>query len=591
MRDSLSQGLLHFLPSKDVLARLWEGGRSFVPTHQILTTPYSTLKKAGFQTSRSVLTLPTPDMHPVLLARYILRFVLFVQRLPPEVQAHLGSQTKSPKEVLRHLANIAVHFIQDDESSRGTIESLECTMMEAFYHENSGDVQGCWLAARRALTAAQLMGLHRKENRENPRTIDPATKPDAHILWARILDFDRSLCLFLGLPQGHISDDATVDPIFEKNSTMGVLESVHTSVVMRIIQRNNSQATDDSTHLVRSLDLELQEAANSLPMSFWAPPNLAACSSDPHELFWETRRLNAQMLHYNIINQLHLPLMIPRTDEGWSGSDVDFSRLSCANASREVLSRYVVLHSIGRNVYDCRTNEHLVMVAAVTLLLAHLDSRGLEAKKLLAHQYYTDRAIIDQVCTVVRHVRGDDMDPQSADTVESISKLLDLTHSSSFSINVRASKSTILASEPESEMVSVTLPCYGIIDVTPVRQEASRMDRSYERRIQDPQVTQGHVLATEQALPYLESVELSSNALSASVPPSTSFDAEQHSHNLPYDATSNDASWNTDLQSTMLDPSLYDIGSLSSTDLDSGWSLPEEVDPALFENLSYGQFK
>ena len=47
------------------------------------------------------------------------------------------------------------------EILEGSIESLECVMIESVLQANLGNLRRSWLSGRRAMNIAQLMGLNR----------------------------------------------------------------------------------------------------------------------------------------------------------------------------------------------------------------------------------------------------------------------------------------------------------------------------------------------------------------------------------------------------------------------------------------------
>ena len=165
------------------------------------------------------------------------------------------------------------------------------------------------------------------------------SKYDAHHMWFRILFLDRYLCLMLGLPQGCYDRSMATEARLMNDTLLGRLERVHCLVASRILERNETQAGPSHQKLTRELDVELKNAAKSLPSKWWLTPRLEHNTTDSLSLFWETRQLFGQMMHYNLLNQLHLPYMLCQVHT------YDYSRLACVNASREMLSRFLALAS------------------------------------------------------------------------------------------------------------------------------------------------------------------------------------------------------------------------------------------------------
>lgn len=82
----------------------------------------------------------------------------------------------------------------------------------------------------------------------------------------------------------------------------------------------------------------------------------------------ETRRLVDQMFHYSLLNKLHTPHMLR------SSTEHKYSKIMCVNASRELLSRFIMFRSLNQIASSFRVMDFLALMAGLTLLLAHLDS-------------------------------------------------------------------------------------------------------------------------------------------------------------------------------------------------------------------------
>lgn len=93
-------------------------------------------------------------------------------------------------------------------------------------------------------------------------------------------------------------------------------------------------------------------------------------------------RLFNQLYHYNLLSQLHLPYMLRVAPERRH----EYSRMTCVNAAREVLSRFIMFRSFNKNDFCCWTVDFFALIAAIILLLAYLGSRRiLQANNPVAH--------------------------------------------------------------------------------------------------------------------------------------------------------------------------------------------------------------
>jgi hypothetical protein len=263
---------------------------------------------------------------------------------------------------------------------------------------------------------------------------------------------------------GIVNDDPT-----------GHLEQKHCVLASRILDRNTARRQSDNYDLTQSLDVELQKAARNLPSKWWLTPNLDSIAATNSEaLFWDTRRLFAQVLHYNLLNQLHLPYMLRSSIA--TESQYRYSMSTCVNASRELLSRFITLRGFNQIAYSwsCRIVDFLALMAAMTLLLAHLHSHDSgDPQNLLAHQYITDRSMIEQAqehMEEMNRLNSDALSAESADLLRRLLALQNETLDGSVDFARRVSvydtaTEPALPEGPDDSVVSVHIPYFGVIRI------------------------------------------------------------------------------------------------------------------------------
>lgn len=176
------------------------------------------------------------------------------------------------------------------------------------------------------------------------------------------------------------------------------------------------------------------------------------------------------MFHYNLLNQLHLPYMLRSSTE----HKYDYSRIICVNASREILSRFIMFRSFNRNAFCCRTVDFFALMAAMALVLVHLDShRSSQVGNLLAHQSLSDRAMIEQAqenMEQVSRLNADALSTQSANLLRSLlvieAEATDNQIPSADSVSVQG-LSTEMAQPDDDDngTVRVYIPYFGIIKI------------------------------------------------------------------------------------------------------------------------------
>lgn len=449
-----------------------------------MTISYKDLDQNGLETPESLLNIPAANLHPVLIARHMLLLATFLQHRQPSPHREVSSLSEPPRAIMERLADLAISLVTTNDQLLGSIEGLECVMIESVYQANLGNLRRSWVANRRAMNIAQLMRLNRPDTNQPQcwKVLDPKTRYDPRLMWFRIVFLDRYLCLMLGVSQGSLDHSMASDTMLATDTPMGRLERIHCVVASKILERNEASPSSMDLTLTQSLDRELQRAARSLPNKWWLVPKLSVVSAknDAQALFWNTRRLFAQVLHYNLLNQLHLPYMLHQSSTKAERASESYSRIACANASREVLSRFITLRSCNGGAYRCRTVDFLALMAAMTLLLAHLDSHRSEAENLLAHQYYSDRAMIEQLQENMEEVNRVSSDALSAKSADLLRRLLainvemadgtDGPHGGSTKkVTIQEGGAEMVPRsehQPEDAVVSVWIPYFGIIKIS-----------------------------------------------------------------------------------------------------------------------------
>ncbi|KZL83904.1 c6 zinc finger domain containing protein, partial [Colletotrichum incanum] len=228
------------LPSRKDIERIRTACRNLlVLTHETLTMPYNILHKNGLAMLSMLLDMPESDAHPVFIARHMLRLATFLQQLHLNHQKGIKGLSVSPRVMMDQLADLAIRHVTTDELLC-SLEGLECMMLEALYQANLGNIQRSRLSCRRAMSIAQLMGLHRLNKPARYKVFDSETKCDAQHLWFRIVFWDRYLSLMLGISEGCTDRSMISDSILARDTPMGRLERIHCVIASQILERNES---------------------------------------------------------------------------------------------------------------------------------------------------------------------------------------------------------------------------------------------------------------------------------------------------------------------------------------------------------------
>jgi hypothetical protein len=478
--EKLSQTLHTSLPSQEDIAMITKPCGNTSPLfYQMQSVPYKHLDKA--KSLETLFKRPNFNAHPVLIARYMLHLATALQHLHPSSFREMNGLSEPPREIMKRLADIATSLVTTNDDLMSCIEGLDCMMTETWYHANGGNPRKALITIRRAMTIAQLMGFHR-HGKAQCKTVDKETQIYPEYIWFRIISLERYLCMMLGTPQASFDRNMACETLLGEDTAIGRLDRIHCVVMSRILERNHTAPSISDFVLTEEIDQVLQKASRDFPSKWWLTPNLATVATQPEALFWNMRCLFHHLSHYNLLIQLHLPFMLRSAT---TGHKYDYSRMTCITAAREILSRYIMFHSFNRIAFSCRTVDYFGLMAAMTLLIAHLDghrrlplstsdqlpcNQVLRSNNILVHQRPSDRALIEQVHETMEEVSrldGDSMSIQASGLVQRLMAIeaeaaSEVTHE----INMQAS-STIHTPQSSSTngSIRVSIPSFGVIEI------------------------------------------------------------------------------------------------------------------------------
>ena len=402
----LSRTLFEALPGQGDIESIWTAGSctSVHLIHHFHMTPEENGEAGYDDLKEKLLRRPGPGTHPVLIARYMLMLAKFMQYLHPDRFKSLDGLSLPPGALMRRLTETANSLAIENEELLATVEGLECVIIEGTIQANLGNIRRAWLSFRRALSIAQLMGIHRVVNHLPLNFVDtPSPMTNYHVMWFRIVYVDRFLSLMLGLPPGSPDYGIANTSTLAKETPLGQLSRVHCAAASQILERNDGTLHGLDYEITRNIDQRLKRVANSLPCKWWLTPDFAA--TEEKLVFQETLRVVEQIYHFNLPNQLYLPFMLhlnADSDGTTARGQHIHAKHTCVNSSREVLNRFNTLRNSSRITLCCRSVDFLGLMATITLLLAHMDSHAQDdteqfAGNIMLHQRLSDRASIGRI--------------------------------------------------------------------------------------------------------------------------------------------------------------------------------------------------
>ncbi|OJJ44329.1 hypothetical protein ASPZODRAFT_51155, partial [Penicilliopsis zonata CBS 506.65] len=401
---SLSGYLHSILPSPTVIRLIFSRAKSFTRPLRLFQHSLRGLNDGALRASGGVPDNP----HPVFLARTLIQIAVCLQQLDDaaisdQPELHLG-------EPIRNAAcrffDAASRHVTSQDLLVDSLDGLETLMLEACYHVTVGNIRVAWLTFRRAVSIAQSMSLHRSTGKADRR---------GEYLWFRLVYSDRFSSLILGLPSA-VADDAGLasEDILVRSSSTERLERIHAVIVGRIIVRNlrmqrlDHGSKDEIYEETLEIDHQLKQATKSLPSSWWIVGNLHHTNTDG-EIMEKTARLLAQLHYYYVLILLHQPHLLykPRPSSRAAlipdSLDGTYSKLVLPPASRELLSRFIVLRNV-YNIPSYRALDDKALTAAMMLLLLHIDGHRLGRENALDHQRLSDIGTIHGVMEKIENL-------------------------------------------------------------------------------------------------------------------------------------------------------------------------------------------
>lgn len=95
-------------------------------------------------------------------AKLMLCLALHIQQLPTDIETTYVNFPTLSDDLQENYMISAESLLASDEGLGGTLNGLECMILQSEFYINVGALRKVWLIIRRAINLAQLLGLHRK---------------------------------------------------------------------------------------------------------------------------------------------------------------------------------------------------------------------------------------------------------------------------------------------------------------------------------------------------------------------------------------------------------------------------------------------
>jgi hypothetical protein len=160
---------------------------------------------------------------------------------------------------------------------------------------------------------------------------------------------------------------------------------------------------------------------------------------------------------------LHLPHLLHSEQDS---SYHTYSRITCVNASREILSRCNSFRSFNANIVTiyCRASDFLALMAAMTILIAHTDSHKLAVDDWRAHQRLTDRAMVEELLQSFEKVGKRTNDSLTHKSAEQLRCLLEFESEAVRGLG-QSAHTTVHSLEERCGELQFNMPYFGILKI------------------------------------------------------------------------------------------------------------------------------
>ncbi|KAI0434096.1 hypothetical protein F5Y09DRAFT_5247 [Xylaria sp. FL1042] len=402
---------------------------------KVVTSLHPALSSAcsGYQfppSPKELLRLPLPGTTPVAIARRLLILGTYLQVLSSAADHEIVGSKLEYRLISSRALDTVSNLVTHNDTLPQSIDIIECLIIESQYHNYMGNMRRAWTVLRRAMAMAQLLGLDRQSKRlaQNRNATEDQVASHQENIWFLLVHFDQYVSLLLGTSPSLPEICQAAPVLLERCTPSGRMGRFHSMAAGRILQRNRINMYDVVE--TREIDKIIQKAAACMPARWWL---LSGWSSDcgGEEFSCMETRLMIHFAHYNILLQLHLPLML----HSLHSQQYSYSTTIVINSSREILTRFTTFRSHHPAVSYCRGLDFFTFVASAALCLCHIHASsesliaggcdGLGISDILAHQRYTNRGLMEQALQSIEKIAQIESDDKlTSDIIPAFRKLL-----------------------------------------------------------------------------------------------------------------------------------------------------------------------
>ena len=360
--EKARQTLLSLFPSQARLEEILGAANLWWPSWQhMLPETFGTSSDYTF--NQFVADTKPSDSVPKL-AKTLLCISISLQ----EISVSTDFQASMATDMADRYIGMVEELVLSDDELAGTLDGIECLILQAKYGANNGRLRKAWITFRRGISFAQLLGCHL------PST--PSDQPNEQILrrrsiWNALYFGDRYLSLLLGLPycvsEMHIHTTA-FNGFFPVRADTECAGSDYLFRLARlvgyIIDRNQTAAPTETLTMTVKIDGEMVDLAATMSNEWWA---LDMHEDEVSSLLYT--RILPQFWHHQARALLHLPFMLKAATDRRYG----YNKIAALESARGMINLFHIFRPVqGFGSPICKIMDFQAFTAAMILVLNFL---------------------------------------------------------------------------------------------------------------------------------------------------------------------------------------------------------------------------
>ncbi|PVH76839.1 hypothetical protein DL98DRAFT_424824 [Cadophora sp. DSE1049] len=394
---------------------------------------------------------------PAVAALGLLCFATCLQQLDAETHKSIIRQLpSSPGKLFYEYFDRVHRLVINNNGYSSTEPGVELILLAAKTYVNLGLLKNAWILHHRAVTHAQLLGLHRPQ-----RTTPAETNfhvDSRHEAWFRICERDLYTSLQLGLP--YAANWQTILPSLRSEpGTLRYFQYQMIRLSARILDRN-SMGLESSVSDARSIGCDMDSSATEMPLEFWdAPVALQMGKIDEHAYM---SHLAVQFWYFQAKVLLHQPLMIQSIEN----HQLLYHRDACLAACRDTLRMYHLMRSDSMSAFSMvKLIDYQAFVCSAILLLGVLGyGNSHPPPSSLNAENGNDYDIVELTMSILRKaslISNNTMASQAVQGLETLAMLVRYSTSRDKGALCTAPK------EGSFPYLKITVPGSGVITISP----------------------------------------------------------------------------------------------------------------------------